>query len=57
MYNWILVLSGIADNALNRWYADLSVSSLSTLYRHFKQQLCFEKYQREDLINKIKMYK
>ena len=34
----------IDDVALNRWYTDLSVSVLCTLYGQFKQKQCFEKY-------------
>ena len=30
--------------AMNRWYTDLSVSSLCTFYRQFKQKLCYKKY-------------
>ena len=39
-----IIFRHIDDIALNRWYTDLSVSSLCTFYRQFKQKLCFEKY-------------
>ena len=39
-----IIFRRIDDIALNRWYTYLSVSSLCTLYRQFKQKLCFEKY-------------
>ena len=39
-----IIFRRIDDIALNRWYTDLSVSSLCTFYRQLKQKLCFEKY-------------
>ena len=41
-----IIVGRIDVIALNRWYTDLSLSSLCTVhyFRQFTQQLCFEKY-------------
>ena len=39
-----IMFSRIDYISLNRWYTDLSVSSVCTLYGQFKEQFCFEKY-------------
>ena len=36
--------SSYDDKVLNRWYTNVSISSLCKQCRQFKQQLCFKKY-------------
>ena len=40
----IITCKRIEDIALQKWYTDISISPMCTLYRLFKKHLNFEKY-------------